>query len=44
MPSCASLVVRVAAIIANPNPDEMPRKNAEIGAASTYGLTLSGSR
>ncbi len=44
IPSCASLVVSVAAIIANPKPDETPRKNAAIGAASTYGRTLSGSR
>ena len=43
-PSCARRVVRVAAIIANPKPDDTPRKNAAIGAASTYGRTPSGSR
>ena len=43
-PYCARRVVRVAAIIAKPKPDEMPRNAAASGAASRYGRTPAGSR
>src|SRR5687768_894130 len=42
MPSCASRVVSVAAIIAYGAPEEMPRNSAASGAASVYWRTAAG--
>src|SRR5688572_4391459 len=44
MPCCASRVVSVAPIIANPKPDEMPRNKAASGAGSKYSRKPAGSR
>src|SRR5262245_66180488 len=42
MPCWARRVVSVAPIIANVNPEEMPRNRAASGAGSRYGLNPSG--
>ncbi len=42
IPYCASRVVSVAPIIANAEPDEIPRHSAASGAGSMYGRTPAG--